>query len=124
MEDKLSVFLGMTERTEEQLHQSEKDLIPYFENGVNYYHGKGKYNAMFGKKHSEETKKLISERAKGRRRRTGLKHTENARNKMSVTRKNKGLKWYTDGVNNTISERCPDGWRTGRSPGIWGRSKK
>ncbi len=44
------------------------------------------------------------------------------RNKMSCVRKK--LKWYTNGVQNTTSPTCPEGYRPGKTcPKGWWRSK-
>lgn len=60
-------------------------------------------NSMFGKKHSEETKKKMSENRKGKGGLAGEDHP------MS------GRKWWTDGKQNISSKECPgEGWFAGR----------
>jgi len=56
---------------------------PNFGNGEKI---KGINNPFFGKHHTEETKKLIGNKSKGRKSFLGKKHTEIAKKKMSETR--------------------------------------
>lgn len=79
--------------------------------------GQGGNNPMYGKHHSEETRRKLSEAHKG-------KHwSEEVRRKMSETRKgriawnkgNKGLlHWYNNGEINTLAKECPEGFVKGR----------
>lgn len=65
------------------------DLLKPVENGYNSSHSAyandslppryGEKNSFYGKKHSEETKRILSERMKSH---TGWKHTEETKNKM------------------------------------------
>lgn len=54
--------------------------------------------AHLGAKRSDETKRKISESLKGR----------------VPTKGNKGMHWFTDGVNNIQAYECPEGYRNGR----------
>lgn len=76
-----------------------------------------------GKRHSEETKKKISEAVSGERNGMyGKTHTDAVKRQMSISRQGnqnaKGNIWITDGINNTIVrdlKDIPDGWRRGRT---------
>ena len=69
-------------------------------------HHKGKHPGNYGKHHSEEHRKKISEALKG--------HiiSEEAKRKISETLK--GKHWYTNGVINVVSSECPDGFVKGQ----------
>ena len=59
---------------------------------------------------SDEAKRKISEAQKGRKR-PGI----GGRPKGSpATKGNKGMHWFTDGVNNIQAYECPEGYRNGR----------
>ena len=77
---------------------------------------KGKYagenNAMYGKHHTEETRKKLSEASKGNKYFLGKHHTDEARRKMSEAKK--GTRWYNDGKINIRAKECPDGFTPGR----------
>ena len=99
---------------------------------------RGKNNHFYGKHHSEETKKRISEAMKGKLSgRKGKHHSEEAKKKISEGRKgkpawnkgkkgvqeawNKGLKlgsngthWYNNGETNIKAKECPEGFVKGR----------
>lgn len=67
-----------------------------------------------GSKHSDEAKKKMSEKAKGR-----IFSTE-TRKKLSDANKgqeciNKGKRWFTDGKTNVMRFECPEGFKPGRS---------
>jgi hypothetical protein len=78
-----------------------------------------------GTSHSEETKRSLSEKNKGKNNPNyGKSHSKETKRKMSETRKKlghkppsaKGKKWWNDGCGNTkFSVECPgDGWSIGR----------
>ena len=97
---------------------------------------KGEKNPFYGKHHSGETKKKIAYAQKGEKSywydkhhsgetkkkiadaRTGIKHTEEARQKMTDAKKGntytKGHKWFNDGVKNVMAYECPEGYVPGR----------
>ena len=69
-------------------------------------HNKGEKNTMYGKHHSEETKKKLSEANKG-------KHpSEETRKKLSEAKK--GTRWYNDGKVSIRAKECPEGFTPGR----------
>lgn len=85
-------------------------------------------NRFSGKKHSEETRKLMSLHnakpfqgrhhtpesiEKNRLAHLGKKHSKEFGEK--VTERNVGRKWFTDGINNKFCFECPKGYRPGRS---------
>jgi len=81
------------------------------ENHPNY--GKrGENSPLFGRKFSEKTKQKMSETRKGK------KHSNETKQKMSEAHKgNKrtaGKHWFNNGVINTLSFECPDGFKPGR----------
>jgi group I intron endonuclease len=99
--------------------------------------GSGKNNPFYNKKHSEETKKLLSEKRKDffesggehPKGMLGKKHKEETKKHVSEVLKEKGsmigkkglehpvggTKWYNDGVNHLRSDNHPgEGWIEGR----------
>lgn len=86
-------------------------------------HQNGNKN-MLGKKHSEESKRKMSEALKGKTSwNKGKKFSDEARQKMSESHKgkspaNKGIKtgkcWWTNGIDSILSSECPDGFVKGR----------
>lgn len=93
----------------------------------------GKIPANKGKKLTDEQRKNISEKCKGKNKgqkawNKGLhkrfsngtlgKHWEldiGAKNKISETLKSKHRHWYTNGTKNICSEKCPEGFWEGRT---------
>lgn len=76
---------------------------------------KGEKNHFYGKHHSEETKLLISEKCKAVVREP---FTEEHKKKLSESNKgkNKGKKWFTNGVINKLCYECPgEGFVKGRT---------
>ena len=94
----------------------------------------GENNPMYGKKHSDETRKKMREAHKGKqvgeknpfygrhhteesKRRNaeahkGKHHSEEAKNKISETFKS--LRWYNNGKINKRAKECPEGFTPGR----------
>ena len=66
----------------------------------------GEKNAMYGKKHSAETKEKMSK--------SQLGHfvSDESREKMSL--KKKGRHWFNDGVHSVLTYECPPGYTCGR----------
>lgn len=69
---------------------------------------KGSLNPMYGiespmkgKRHSEETKKKISQKLKGNKNTLGMKHTKEAKKKMSISKKESGFKPWITGKKHT-----------------------
>ena len=93
-------------------------------------HHNGNSNPMFGKHHSEEAKKKMSESKNGKRLSEdtrkkmsekkkgenhpmfGKHHSAEARKKMSESKK--GNHWYNNGVASIQTETCPEGFVPGR----------
>ena len=74
-----------------------------------------------GKILSEETKRKLSEANKGNTYHKGKKHSEETRIKMSESHKghpptkgSKGMHWYNNGIQNVLSYTCPEGYIKGR----------
>ena len=67
----------------------------------------GEFNSFYGKKHTEETKKLYSETRQG--------ENNNMYGRSAITEQQ--LRWYTDGTKNiyVTEDTQPDGFRRGRS---------
>ena len=136
-------LIFMTTKEHRQLHTKGESNPMYGKQG--YWKGKtgpnkGKYagenNPMYGKHHSEETKKKISEAAKGRpgpnkgkhfseehkkkigeikkgnNNMLGKKHSAESKKKMSEAKK--GMHWYNNGQINKLCYECPDGFTPGR----------
>ena len=109
------------------------------QNGMANSKRSGKLNPMFGKKHTEETKKLISKS------KTGKKATKEVKEKLSKIHlqywqsnpelrekrseeykrrgikppSSKGLLWWNNGESVKRSKDCPgEGWVRGRRPAI------
>jgi hypothetical protein len=97
----------------------------------NSMYGKtGHLNPMFGRTHSEESRKIIGEFSKQRRHSLETKekigkavrgknhplfgkgHTEESRKKISESRK--GLRWFNNGKENVTRKECPPGFVSGR----------
>jgi endogenous inhibitor of DNA gyrase (YacG/DUF329 family) len=100
---------------------------------------KGELNPNFGKKHSEEVRKIISEKVRAANDRNGPR-VVSAETRAKISAKNKGKKrsaeiceqwsrmrkgrpgqdnnsgkhWYNDGVKNVLAKECPDGFVLGR----------
>jgi hypothetical protein len=85
-------------------------------------------NSFIGKKHSKESKKIMS--LHGGNAFRGKHHTPESieKNRLShlgkkhdksfgeeISKRNTGRKWFTDGVNNRFCFECPEGYRKGRS---------
>lgn len=85
---------------EKSLKTKHQNLL----NGKIFYAGKN--NGMFGKAHSEETKKKMSENHKGEKNSSFGKH------------------WYTNGIEEVKSFNCPNGWWPGRLSSKIGIDKK
>ena len=100
-------------------------------------HNLGKQSVMFGKHHSAETCKKISEANKGKHRSAearkkmseskkgenhpmfGKHHSEESRKKIAEANKGKpnctkGTNWYNNGVKNIRAKTCPEGFVPGR----------
>lgn len=109
--------------SESTIEKCEEEIISYISNS-RYLDDSGAdiTNVMYGKKHTRHTKNLISEKAKGQKRRLGLKHTGRSKEKMSLTRKEKNLRWYNNGIESKMLSEQPEGWSKGRLQGNWGRS--
>ena len=66
----------------------------------------GKDNPFYGKHHSAETRRKLSESQKGK------KLSEEHKNKLSTA--NKGTHWFNNGKINTMAKECPPGFIPGR----------
>ena len=81
---------------------------------------KGENNPRFGKHHSAEARKKISEARKGKQSCMNGKHlSEETRKKMSEAHKGKmnptfGTRWYNNGVICVRAKTCPEGFVKGR----------
>lgn len=75
---------------------------------------KGENNAFYGKRHSEETRKKISEHRKGIATFTGKTHSDDAKSKMSKSKK--GRHWFNNGIISVMTFKCPEGFVSGRIP--------
>jgi len=88
---------------------------------------KGSGNPFYGKRHSLETKKIISEKSKLQK---GRKHSEETKRKLSEAHKGKKLSeerlsrltnsrigrfWFTNGDSNLMAYKCPEGFWKGRT---------
>ena len=74
-----------------------------------------------GKILSEETKRKLSEANKGNTYHKGKKHSEETRRKISEllkghlpTKGSKGMHWYNNGIINSFTYVCPEGFVKGR----------
>jgi hypothetical protein len=82
----------------------------------------GENNPFFGKSHSEKSKEMMSNSKSGINNswNTGLSKTNCQKLKeigRSISDAVKGMRHWTDGVNETKAFDCPgDGWRIGRAP--------
>ena len=65
-----------------------------------------------GKKHSEETKKKMSETKKGKTSWRKGKHISEEHKKM-ISKANKDRKWFTNGIINVFDFTCPQGFVPG-----------
>lgn len=70
----------------------------------------GELNGMFGKYHSEKSKKQMSQNHDS----TWAKSEEGRQCRSEISKQSN---WYTNGISETFSVICPDGWYKGRKPG-------
>lgn len=72
--------------------------------------------ALKGKNHllSEETRKKLSAALMGNKHLLGHVHSEETRKLISEREKAKDLHWFTDGNTNVKATECPEGFRKGR----------
>ena len=80
-------------------------------------HDEGENNPNYGKHHSEETRKKISEGNKGKQ--AGEKHPNYGKHHSEETRKKmgaalKGMRWFNNGKTNIRVKECPEGFVPGR----------
>lgn len=68
---------------------------------------RGADNPRYGTFHTEESKRKMSESSTGK--------THSAETKQKISQQFKGRKWWTNGVNDTLSKECPKGFYRGRS---------
>ena len=107
---------------------SSEELIFLTRAEHNKLHKKGN-TYMLGKRHTEESKKKVSEANKGNKYwlgkhhtaetkkklseiHKGMRHSEESKNKMSEARK--GCHWYNNGKINKRAKECPPGFIPGR----------
>ena len=80
-------------------------------------HDEGENNPNYGKHHSEETRKKISEGNKGKQ--AGEKHPNYGKHHSEETRKKmgaalKGMRWFNNGEKCVRAKECPPGFIPGR----------
>lgn len=78
--DHFSAALDLTPLSNDCINELEENLKIEFLGRTSSQHGK--LNPWYGQKHSPETKKLLSELAKKRKKRSGFKHSEETKEKM------------------------------------------
>ena len=98
---------------------SELIFLPTSEHRL--LHNEGEKHPMYGKHHSEETKKKLREARKGKHLGKdnpfyGKHHSEEAKKKLSEINKvkMKGRRWYNNGKISKRAYECPDGFVPGR----------
>lgn len=122
--------------TEEHKNNISKGLKGKPKSEKHKQHLSGKNNGMYGKHHTEETKRKYSEDRKGRKAWnkglhyiTGYKHTEEIKQKISkahlgkklseehkkkLSNVRKGRHWYNNGKISVFVYECPTGFEIGR----------
>ena len=99
----------------EQSEKMKGEKNPMY--GVHRY---GEQHPMWGKHHKEESKRKMSQNHKDnsgeKHHMFGKHHKMETRNKISygVSEFNKGHHWYNNGIIETFSYECPDGFVQGR----------
>ena len=105
-------LIFMTKSQHHKLHSLNMSLTWHSKLSKN-----AKTGGMTGKKHSEQSKKKMSESHKGLKspnKGNHFSHTDQAKKKMSES--HKGKVWINNGVKSTLCcpENIPSGWKKGR----------
>jgi hypothetical protein len=95
-------FNGETRRVNSRLYESIRIELASAQRELN----SGTGNPNYGKKHSMETRRRISEGL------TGLKHSADSRRRMGDSKR--GRSWFHKGEISVKSEVCPEGFKPGR----------
>lgn len=104
-------------------HRPASELIFMTESEHHSLHNKGEHNPNYGKpgpnkgkKFSEEHRKKIGEKSKGRCTMLGKHHSDESKKKIgeAALRSSKGRHWYNNGTINKFCYECPEGFVIGR----------
>ena len=84
--DNISYSLGLSPLDESVLLAMDERMTEMLADGWTTQRQDGKYNNNYGKTHSAETRKKISEKAKGNKKRLGKKHSDETKAKMRAAK--------------------------------------
>lgn len=97
----------------EAADEAEKVFIKcYRELGKELYNLTDGGDGSLGHKHTEESRRKMSEATKGNKYNLGRHPTEETRQKLSEVMK--GRRWFNNGKENVRAYECPDGFTAGR----------
>lgn len=84
--DTISISLQLSPLDESVIKEMDERIQDTLANGWTTQRQDGKYNNNYGRRHTAETRKKISEKAKGNKKRLGKKHSDETKAKMRAAK--------------------------------------